>query len=544
MQQVGAIATGHQLSARVGAQILADGGNAVDAAVAAAFAACVCEPTLTGLGGAGFATIHMPSGDDHCFDFFASVPGIDGQVDIAGHPVPVDVLFGATTQTFHVGPMSCAIPGFVKGVLHMHGRFGTMPLERVLEPAIELARSGFALPPQQAYCHHLLTPILVRTAEGKRVFAPAGPMLVAGDHFAQPELADTFELLARDGDDAFYRGDLAAEIVHWSETEGGLITRADLEHYQVVEHAPIRGTWRGREFVTPPPPSAGGGLIAFAMRVLERANGGPGGPPLNVEGHDGAAMLVAAMIAANGIRGSEFDRWLYGGILPEKLFSEEAIARGDELFAAAVDGPKGRSSRLGSTTHLSVIDAGGCAVSMTTTTGCGSGEFVGRTGIHLNNMMGEEDLLPVEHVLRPGERLTSMMAPSILLAEGRPIMAAGSAGSNRLRGAIMQPMLRVLESRLAGVEGTLQERLDGAVQAPRLHAEGGVVQVEPGYADAALDALEARGHELNRWPGTNMFFGGSNFVAVDEDGTFAAAGDHRRGGGASIAFDDGSVQAP
>lgn len=542
MQQVGAIATGHELSARAGAEVLADGGNAVDAAVAAAFAACTCEPTLTGLGGAGFATVHMPDGDDHCFDFFAAVPGIDGQVEIAGQPVPIDVLFGATTQTFHVGPMSCAVPGFVKGVLHMHGRFGSMPLERVLEPAIALASEGFALPPQQAYCHHLLTPILIRRSEGKRVFAPAGPMLVAGDHFAQPELADTFELLARDGEAAFYRGDLADEIIRWSDEEGGLITRADLAHYQVVEHAPIRGSWRGREFITPPPPSAGGGLIAFAMRVLERANGGPDGPPINVEGRDGAAMLVAAMIASNGIRGSEFDKWLYGGILVEKLFSEEAIARGDELFAAAVDGPKGPSSRLGSTTHLSVIDSKGGAVAMTTSTGCGSGEFVGRTGIHLNNMMGEEDLTPVEHVLRPGERLTSMMAPSILLADGRPIMAAGSAGSNRLRGAILQPLLRVLESRLAGVEGSLQDRLDGAVQAPRLHAEGGIVQVEPGYDEAALTELEARGHELNRWPGTNMFFGGSNLVAVDSDqGTFAAAGDHRRGGGAFIAFDDGSV---
>jgi gamma-glutamyltranspeptidase/glutathione hydrolase len=529
MQQVGAIATGHELSARAGAEVLAEGGNAVDAAVAAAFAACVCEPTLTGLGGAGFATVHVPGGGDHCFDFFTSVPGIGGTAELAGQPVPIDVLFGATTQTFHVGPQSCAVPGFVKGVLHVHGRFGTLPVERVIEPAIRLARDGFALPPQQAYCHHLLTPILVRRGEGRRVFAPAGPMLVAGDHFAQPELADTFELLAREGDEAFYRGDLAAEIVRWSEAEGGLITRADLEHYQVVEHEPIRGSWRGREFVTPPPPSAGGGLIAFAMRILERANGGPGGPPLNVEGRDGAAMLVAAMIAANGIRGRDFDTWLYGGMLVDRLFGDDAIARGDELFAEAIDGPAGRSSRLGSTTHLSVIDSGGCAVSMTTTTGCGSGEFVGRTGIHLNNMMGEEDLLPVEHVLSPGERLTSMMAPSILLDGDRPIMATGSAGSSRLRGAIVQPLLRILESRLAGVEGSLQERVDAAVQAPRLHAEGGIVQVEPGYDEAALQELEARGHELNRWPGTNMYFGGSNMVAVDDAG-FAAAGDHRRGG--------------
>ena len=542
MQQVGAIATGHEASAQAGAEILADGGNAVDAATAAAFAACTGEPTLTGLGGAGFATVHMPGGDDHCFDFFASVPGLEGHVEIAGQLVPVDVLFGATTQTFHVGPMSCAVPGFVKGLLHMHGRFGTLPRERVLEPGIRLAREGLSMPPQQAYCHHLLTPILTRTEEGRRIFSPAGPMLIAGDHFAQPKLAETLELIAAEGDAAFYRGDLAREILAWSEREGGLITRADLEHYQVVEHAAARGRWRGFEFVTPPPPSSGGALIAFALRVLERANGGADGPPIDVDSPEGAAQVVAAMIASNGIRGRQFDQHLYGGNLVEWLLSEPAYEQGDELYAAALDVAKGRSSRLGSTTHLSVIDANGAAVSVTTTTGCGSGEFVGDTGIHLNNMMGEEDLLPVEHVLSPGERLTSMMAPSLLLHDGHPVLATGSAGSNRLRGAILQPLLRVLESRLAGAAGSLQERLDDAVQAPRLHAEGGLVQVEPGYPEAALDELERRGHELNRWPGTNMFFGGSNMVAVDSDGSFAAAGDHRRGGGAYVALADGSVR--
>jgi len=542
MQQVGAIATGHEASAEAGAQVLADGGNAIDAAVAAAFAACTCEPTLTGLGGAGFATVHVPGEGDHCFDFFASVPGMEGTVELAGKPVPVDVLFGATTQTFHVGPMSCAVPGFVAGLLHIHGRWGSLPRERVLEPGIRLARTGLALPPQQAYCHHLLTPILTRQPKGRAIFAPAGPMLVAGDHFAQPELAASLELIAAEGADAFYRGDLAREIVRWSEEEGGLITAADLEHYQVAEYAPARGSWRGFDFVTPPPPSSGGALIAFALRVLERANGGPDGPTVDVDSPEGAAALVAAMIASNGIRGKEFDSHLYGGRLVEWLLAEDAYARGDELFAGALDVPPGRSSRLGSTTHLSVIDGAGCAVSITTTTGCGAGEFVGDTGIHLNNMMGEEDLLPVEHVLRPGERLTSMMAPSLLLDTGRPILATGSAGSNRLRGAILQPLLRLFESARMGAGGTLQHRLDTAVQSSRLHAEGGLVQVEPGYDESAIAELERRGHELNRWPGTNMFFGGSNMVAVDADGTFAAAGDHRRGGGAFIALADGTTR--
>ncbi|MCW2949458.1 MAG: Gamma-glutamyltransferase [Thermoleophilia bacterium] len=545
MEQVGAIATGHEASARAGAEVLADGGNAVDAAVAAAFAACHCEPTLTGPGGAGFATVHLPNGEDHTFDFFTSVPGIDGVVEVAGQPVPVDVLFGATTQTFHVGPMSVAVPGFVKGVLHIHGRFGSLPLSRVLEPGIRIAREGIQIPASQAYAHHLLTPILTRTEAGRRTFAPRGPMLVAGDRFAQPDLADTLELLANEGEAAFYRGDIAREIVAWSDAQGGLITRADLERYQVVEYAPVRGTWRGLAFVTPPPPSSGGALVAYTLQVLQRANGGVDGPVIDIDSPLGAQQLVAALIAANGIRGSEFDGWLYGEGLVPWLLSESVYGRGDDLFASAHDSsPPPPSSRLGSTTHLSVIDAAGGAVSMTTTTGCGSGEFVGRTGIHMNNMMGEEDLLPIEHVLSPGERLTSMMSPSIVISDGRPILATGSAGSSRLRGAIVQTLLRVLESRrITGAAGlTLQQRLDAAVQAPRLHAEGGIVQVEPGYPEAAVDRLVELGHELNRWPATNMYFGGSNMVAVDSDGSFAAAGDHRRGGGAYVALRDGSVR--
>jgi gamma-glutamyltranspeptidase / glutathione hydrolase len=544
MEQVGAVATGHEASARAGAEVLAEGGNAVDAAVAAAFAACTGEPTLTGIGGAGFATVHIPGEGDHCVDFFASVPGIGRTVELAGQPVPVDVLFGSTTQTFHVGPQSCAVPGMVAGLLHLHGRFGSLPLTRVLEPGVQLAREGLHLPPAQAYCHHLLTPILTRTDKGRAAFAPAGPMLVAGDHFRQPQLADTLEVIARDGAHAFYRGELAAEIVRWSDEQGGLITAEDLAHYQVVDHEPVRGHWRGFEFVTPPPPSSGGALIAFALRLLERANDGPDGPGVDVESPEGAELLVATMIAANGIRGREFDGWLYGGGLADWLLGEQACARGDELLAAALDRPAGPSSRLGSTTHLGVIDASGRAVSITTSTGCGSGEFVADTGIHLNNMMGEEDLVPVEHVLRPGERLTSMMAPSLVLHGGRPVLATGSAGSNRLRGAILQTLLRVLESRRVAAGRAvppLQERLHAAVQAPRLHAEAGLVHVEPGYPDPALGHLEQRGHQLNRWPGTNMYFGGANMVAVDMDGSFAAAGDHRRGGGAWIALADGTV---
>ncbi len=181
---------------------------------------------------------------------------------------------------------------------------------------------------------------------------------------------------------------------------------------------------------------------------------------------------------------------------------------------------------------------------MTTTTGCGSGEFVGDTGIHLNNMMGEEDLLPVEHVLRPGERLTSMMAPSVLLDDGRPILATGSAGSNRLRGAILQPLLRVLESGRAGRRGArCSSRLDRAVQAPRLHAEGGRRAGRAGLLrGGARPSSSGAGTSSTAGPARTCSSAAPTWSPSTTDGSFAAAGDHRRGGGAFIALADGSVR--
>lgn len=537
-RQNGAIAAGHQRTALAGARMLAEGGNAVDAAVAAVFAACTCEPTLTGPGGAGFATVRLADGSDFVLDFFAAVPGKARTVDTATGPVPVDVLFGSTTQTFHVGPQSCAVPGLVKGTLELHERFGRLPRRTVLEPGIELARTGLDLEPEQAYCHSLLENIVTRRSAGREVFAPEGEFLGAGAHFAQPRLADMLEVLAQEGADCFYTGDIGAEIVRWADEHGGLITREDLADYVVRELRPGRSSYRGLQFLSVPPPSSGGALVAYALRILDEARQEG---PIDADEPAGAELLVRAMQAANSVRGAEFDRYLYGDGLVEWLLSDDVVGRGLAVarngLAAAGDHP---GSRLGSTTHASVIDAEGNAVAITTSTGCGSGEFVSDTGIHLNNMLGEEDLVPVEHQLVPGDRLTSMMAPSLLLRDGSPLLATGSAGSNRLRSAIVQTLVRVVESRYVG-GGSLQERLRATVGASRLHPESGLLHVEPGIDAAVLEHLHSIGHKLNQWPARNMYFGGVNMVAVDADGSFAAAGDPRRGGGGAVGMSDGSV---
>lgn len=541
-RQLGAVSCGHERSAKSGAEALADGGNAIDAAVAGVFTSCTCEPTLTGIGGAGFMTVHLADGTDTTLDFFAAVPGIDVTLDSAMGPVPVDVVFGDTTQTFHVGARSCAVPGFIAGMLEAHGRWGKLPLARVLEPGIEVARTGITMTAAQSYCHSILSKIVTRTQAGRDLFNADGVLLDTGDLFSQPALADTLELIAEQGSDVFYRGDLATEIVRWSADNDGLISRSDLAAYAVRERRPVTTTYRGLGFCAVPPPSSGGALVAYALSLIDAIREGG---TIDIASAEGLEYLARAMIESNVIRGEQFDGYLYRGGLVDWLLDPATVAPalGRVRSGAPVTAPPHPSSRLGSTTHLSVIDAEGNAVAVTTSTGCGSGEFVTDTGIHLNNMLGEEDLVPVGHVLTPGERLTSMMGTSLVMWNGAPLLATGSSGSNRIRSAILQTLVRVIESRFLD-DRPLQERLVEAVSRPRIHPEGGIVHVEPGYPEDALQALERSGHRLIRWPDYNLYFGGVNMVARNDDGSFAAAADPRRGGGTAIAMADGSVLAP
>lgn len=539
----GAIAAGHVLTAQIGAQVLVEGGNAIDAAVAAAFASCVVEPTLTGIGGAGFATIHCADGTEVCLDFFASMPGKDGPGPDDRGPVPVEVDFSDSVQVFHVGARSCAVPGFVAGVLHAHSRFGTLPLERVLSPAVGLARDGVEITAPQAFCHSILRDILLRNPEGRERFArPDGVTTVlAGDQVCQKDLADTLELIATDGPAVMYSGDIARRIVEWSDANDGLITARDLAEYSVQEHAPTAGTWHGETLISTPSPSSGGALVTYGLQVLEVIRERDRLGRVDPDTIDGARLMVAAMVAANAVRGEDFERELYGGDLGRWIRNADVVGRGVQIVDGILSGTvnpttvKWPSSRLGSTTHVSVVDDQGNAISMTTSTGCGSGEFAGTTGIHMNNMLGESDLIPLGHTLHPGDRLTSMMAPTIAIRNGRPVVSIGSAGSNRLRSAIFQGIVRVSDG-----SASLVDRIFAATHSGRIHPEAGVVHVEPDVPLKVVHALEADGHDVVRWSERSLYFGGLNGVACD-DGEFAASGDPRRGGAGAVVRADGTI---
>src|SRR5918995_549473 len=445
----GAIAAGHPLTAEAGARMLQEGGNAVDACLAAAFVSWVAESPLTGPGGGGFLLVHSAADRrSRLLDFFVTLPGEGLRRGTVGEMETVDVDFESTVQAFLIGPASVAVPGVVAGLDAAHRKFGTVPWATLLAPAIELTRSGIDLTKEQAYLHAILDIILRHTEEARAIYGPEGERLVAGDRLVMSDLAETLELLASEGASAFSTGRLARAVSDDVRSRGGTLTREDLAAYRPIWRRPISIDFLQHRVVSNPPPSAGGVLIAYGLRLLDRA--GLGGPA-------GAAGAVARL--GGGVGGQN--------------------------------------------------DASG------------SGVVVPGTGIHLNNMLGEFDLIPAGARRRAGGRLTSMMAPSIVLRKGRPRLVVGSAGSLRLRGAILQIVLNAIGHDLP---------VEEAIDAPRVHLDDGHVHCEGGSDPTEVDELERRGYEIVRWRRRNLYFGGASAVEVRPDGTLHAAGDPRRGG--------------
>src|SRR5262249_3244827 len=275
----GAIAAGHPITAEVGARVLADGGNAVDACIAAAFASWVTESPLTGPGGGGFMAVHL--GRDRStrvLDFFVTVPGAGGSDPEPRHPEEmdaVDVEFTPeSSQQFRIGVASCAVPGVVAGLDAAHRAYATRPWADLIAPGAELARKGVVLTASQSYLHAILDLVLRHTPEGRDMYGH-DERLSVGDRFAAPDFAGTMDLLAERGAAEFYRGDLADAIVSHL---GGQLTPADLAEYRVVRRRPVQAAFLRHELDSNPPPSTGGILIAYGLRLLDEVGvGGPAG---------------------------------------------------------------------------------------------------------------------------------------------------------------------------------------------------------------------------------------------------------------------------
>lgn len=514
----GAVAAGHPETAEAGAWALREGGNAVDAAIAAVCASLSAESSLTGLGAGGHMLVHEPGGDAVVLDFFVAAPGL-GSEPRSAELVPIPVDFGDTTQVFNIGAASCGVPGTPAGLADAASRFGSMPLAELVRPGVRLAREGVVLNRQQAFLLQILAPILTHERAGAEIYAPGGSPLAEGDRFAYPDLADALELLGAEGAEPFYRGEIARRVSEWVVDRGGSVSGEDLAAYEPIAREPVRARYAGRDILTNPPPSSGGLLIAFALDLLDRI------------GDAGVESLVAAMEQAQAARTEQFVADLYSDGFAARFLAPERLAEAEQRCReGARPGPhRGMpGDALGSTTHITAVDGEGRCASVTCSNGTGSGLVVPGTGIHVNNMLGEQDLNPFGfHSTPAGRRMPSMMSPTVVLREGELEAGLGSGGSNRIRSAILQAIERIVGGEMDGAD---------AIAAPRVHFEAGIVHAEPGVDPDALERLAARGYEVIRWRQANLFFGGVHAVVRDPAaGEFAGIGDPRRGGAVATA---------
>ena len=488
------VATGHPLVSSAAAEILKNGGNAFDAAIGAGFAGAVAEQTLTSLGGGGFLLARTNNGDEILFDFFTDTPGRGRpNDDPEPHFFPVTIHFPGSDQDFNIGMGSVAVPGNLKGFIHVHNRLGQLSLEEILQPAIHLARDGLELNDWQGYFLNLLKPIVTHSETGRKLYTANGTCAKQGDHLTNPELAEFLAQLPVDKGDSFYKGALAQIIDRDMQKGRGLLTAGDLAAYQVIERPPLAFSYRDYTLLTNPPPSMGGSLIGLALSLLETQDvtGMQWNSPAHVR-QTAALMTEVEKLRENGVNAASLQK------------------SGDRI----------RTFSRG-TTHISIADAAGNVASMTCSNGEGSGYFVPGTGIMLNNMMGEDDLHPEGfHSSPPGQRVSSMMSPSLLLNKEQVELVIGSGGSKRIRTAITQVLSSIVDFGIP---------VQKAVEAPRIHWDGEVMQVEPGLQQESIDALQ-KNWPINIWSAIDVYFGGVHAVLPYKDG----GGDPRRGGAVSI----------
>ena len=532
----GMIAAGDPQTAAAGAAMLRKGGNAVDAAVAAAFASFLAEVGVVHLGGSGIAQVLLPDANSigfsfQAYDFFSTTPGLEGEAGLDSIDFErVTIDFGPTTQDFYLGRGSVAVPGNISGLCQLATDYGRLPLDVLLEPAIEMAREGVRLSPFQAETCALLEPIYTYTAGMREIFARCGRIIAPGETLTIPHLDNTLAELAKAGPDYAQHGRLAQAILDDQAANGGLLTATDLATFRVRRLAPIRLAYRDYEILLPPPSSSGGVLTAFSFKLLSHFD-----VDRLAHGSTEHLRLLFEVMAATSRARPVWDRAL--DTLPDAdalayFLSDAFVTHYVDEVRSGIEGaaqlPALAEPELHpDTSHLSVIDEDGMAVSLTTTAGETAGHVVPGTGFIPNNILGEEDLHPAGfHARRPGDRIPTMMTPAIVLHQGRVRLVVGSGGSIRIRSAILQVLSNLLDFKM---------RLVDSVNASRVHLENGVLQCELGHDQAAVDALEAKGYPVNRWDRRSIYFGGAHSVSRTLDGKLVAAGDDRRGGAIATA---------
>lgn len=487
----GACASGDVHSARAGVEILEAGGNAVDAAVGAGLVACVTLPTMTGLGGAGIMTLRVGEQVSVC-DFFASVPGLAARRTDERSLDVVHVDFEGIRVAFRVRASSIAVPGTVAGLWEVHRRHGRLPLSEVAAPALRAARGGFEVSEGQHRAFALLAEIFATTPDCWRLVSAGGAVAAVGERLDNPDLADTLECLVSEGPAPFYEGGIARAIVEAAE---GWVTPEDLAAYAPVFREPVVGRYRGWSVHVPAMPSLTGGLLLGALAHL-----GAGGPLPATLDLRGWGRIVEALRSSAALRTPEYERRLF----------EEGYLQG--LWAACPGG---------STMHLSTADAEGNLVAYTTTLGESAGLVAPGTGVALNNFLGEADILPADGLHAAGARMMTGMCPTLLCDGGERWLALGSAGSTRIRSALLQVIVHLVDGGAAP---------DEAIRRPRVHWEDGTLFLEGhGRSPAEVTELARLSPRVETTWERGFYFGGAQAVERGPSGLRAGADAQRRG---------------
>jgi len=534
----------HQEASAVGVEILHQGGNAVDAAVATGFALAVVHPAAGNIGGGGFMLLRQANGEVHFLDFREKAPKAasrDMYLDAQGNVIPNASL---------IGYKAAGVPGSVAGLVYAEQHWGKLTLRAVMAPAIRLAREGVRLTYEEAQSMH--HPELAQFADSRRIFQRNGKFYEPGEIFRQPELARTLERIAANPKaNEFYKGALARELAEEIKRGGGLITAEDMAAYEVKERQPIKGTYRGYEIITAPPPSSGGITMMEALNILEGYN-------LSKMGNRSADSIH---VTTEAFRRAFFDR---AELLGDSDFSQIPVAQLiDKKYAdgwrqsldmmrstdskdvhrpsgfgeldrrAALHQPfTGRESN--NTTHYSVVDAQGNAVAVTTTLndGFGSAVTAGKLGFLLNDEMDDFTSKPgvpngygliqgEANAIAPGKRPLSAMTPTIVLKDGKLFMVLGSPGGPRIISTVANILMGVVDYGLD---------IQQAVNAPRFHHQWQPDEIDiekTGISPDTIKLLQARGHKIK----TEGYWSDGECIAVDpKTGELLGAPDGRNGG--------------
>ena len=514
----GMVVTNHPLGSAAGAEMLAAGGNAVDAAIGALFALTVVEPMMVGIFGAGMTHLRLADGRHLVIDNYTTAPA-------AARPdmyVPVSDTWPDYLRVQGdlnlVGLLSVGVPGTLKAWAEAVARFGRLDLETVMQPAIRHAERGFRATPYLAEAVKESAPDLARFPETARTFLPGGAPIKAGDLIAMPEYAATLRLIAAKGPGVLYGGDLGATVADYMRRDGGIITLEDLARYQTIERHPIRGRYRGFEITGAPPPTAGGLHLVEMLNILEGFDPRGLGFGTAEYFHLIAEVLKIGFADRNACTGDP----AFVDIPVERLTSKEyAASRRAQIspdrageYGAIVGMTGGVAAGSAHTTHVTTADADGNVVAMTQTINnlFGSKATVPGTGVLLNNTMALFDPHPgTPASIAPGKRVTSSMAPTIVLRDGKPAWALGLPGGVRIFTSVFQAVVNLIDHGMS-----LQE----ALEAPRIWTQGQELEMEQDIPAALRDAVAARGHRVVAVPGVA---GGMNAVAFAADGTLEGA---------------------